>query len=98
MQPEHKRQLVAALRLGGRRVGMIGDGVNDVPALKECDVAVALGSGSQLAKGVADVVLVSESFESIPFADRGGSQDPSQRPARRQAVRREIRIRRDCSS
>ena len=72
VQPEHKRQLVAALRHGGRRVGMIGDGVNDVPALKECDVAVALGSGSQLAKGVADVVLVSESFESIPFAVEEG--------------------------
>jgi cation-transporting ATPase E len=72
VQPEHKRQLIAALRRGGRRVGMIGDGVNDVPALKECDVAVALGSGSQLAKGVADVVLVSESFESIPFAIEEG--------------------------
>ena len=72
VQPEDKRQLVAALRRGGRRVGMIGDGVNDVPALKECDVAIALGSGSQLAKGVADVVLVSESFESIPFAVEEG--------------------------
>ena len=72
VQPEHKRQLVAALRRGGRRVGMVGDGVNDVPALKECDVAVALGSGSQLAKGVADVVLVSESFEAIPFAIEEG--------------------------
>ena len=72
VQPEHKRQLVAALRRGGRHVGMVGDGVNDVPALKECDVAVALGSGSQLAKGVADVVLLRESFESIPFAIEEG--------------------------
>jgi magnesium-transporting ATPase (P-type) len=72
VQPEHKRQLVAALRRGGRRVGMVGDGVNDVPALKECDVAVALGSGSQLAKGVADVVLVSERFDAIPFAIEEG--------------------------
>jgi magnesium-transporting ATPase (P-type) len=72
VQPEHKRRLVEALRRGGRRVGMVGDGVNDVPALKECDVAVALGSGSQLAKGVADVVLVSESFEAIPFAIEEG--------------------------
>ncbi len=72
VQPEHKRELVRALRRGGRRVGMVGDGVNDVPALKECDVAVALGSGSQLAKGVADVVLVSESFEAIPFAIEEG--------------------------
>jgi cation-transporting ATPase E len=72
VQPEHKRLLIASLRRGGRRVGMVGDGVNDVPALKECDVAVALGSGSQLAKGVADVVLVSESFEAIPFAIEEG--------------------------
>jgi magnesium-transporting ATPase (P-type) len=64
--PDQKRRLVEALAASGRRIAMVGDGVNDVPALKRSDVAVALGSGSQIAKGVADLVLVSLNFSAIP--------------------------------
>jgi P-type E1-E2 ATPase len=66
VQPDQKRRLVDALARSGRRVAMIGDGVNDVAALKRSDVAVALGSGSQIAKGVADLVLVDLRFSVIP--------------------------------
>jgi cation-transporting ATPase E len=67
--PDGKRRLVDALRRSGRRVAMIGDGVNDVPALKRSDVAVALASGSQMARGVADLVLSGPAaFGVIPAA------------------------------
>ncbi|MGA0123265.1 MAG: cation-translocating P-type ATPase, partial [Gaiellales bacterium] len=64
--PEQKRELVDALRRRGRYVAMIGDGVNDVPAMKLARIAVALGSGSQIAKGVSDIVLIDGAFSSLP--------------------------------
>ncbi len=64
--PEQKRELVDALRRRGRYVAMIGDGVNDVPAMKAARMAIALGSGSQIAKGVSDMVLLNGSFSSLP--------------------------------
>jgi magnesium-transporting ATPase (P-type) len=68
LTPEHKRQLIAALTGHGAYVAMIGDGVNDVPAMKGARLAVALGSGTQLAKSVADSVLVADRFGAIPDA------------------------------
>ncbi len=64
--PEDKRRVVEALRDAGRYVAMVGDGVNDVPALKAARLAIALGTGAQMAKSVADVVLVNGEFGSVP--------------------------------
>jgi magnesium-transporting ATPase (P-type) len=66
--PEQKRALVEALRASGRYTAMIGDGVNDVPALKQARLAVAMGSGAQVTKGVADVVLLKDEFARLPEA------------------------------
>lgn len=66
--PEQKKALVEALRTAGRYTAMIGDGVNDVPALKQARLAVAMGSGAQVTKGVADVVLLKDQFARLPEA------------------------------
>jgi len=68
IKPEQKKALVGALVATGRYVAMIGDGVNDVPALKRARMAVAMGSGAQVTKGVADVVLLKDEFSRLPEA------------------------------
>jgi P-type E1-E2 ATPase len=68
IRPEQKKALVAALAENGRFVAMIGDGVNDVPALKRARMAVAMGSGSQITKGIADIVLLKDQFSRLPRA------------------------------
>jgi len=66
ISPEGKKRYVERLREGGRYVAMVGDGVNDVPALKAARLAIAQGSGSQMARSVADVVLVNGDFAAVP--------------------------------
>jgi P-type E1-E2 ATPase len=66
ISPEDKRRVVEALRDSGRYVAMVGDGVNDVPALKAARLAIAQGSGAQMAKSVADLVLVRGDFAAVP--------------------------------
>jgi magnesium-transporting ATPase (P-type) len=66
--PEQKKALVGALKDRGRFVAMIGDGVNDVPALKQAKLAVGMGSGSQITKGIADIVLLRDQFSMLPRA------------------------------
>jgi len=66
--PDQKQALVGALADRGRFTAMIGDGVNDVPALKRSRLAVAMGSGSQVTKGVADIVLLADQFSMLPRA------------------------------
>jgi cation-transporting ATPase E len=68
IRPEQKKALVSALADRGRFVAMIGDGVNDVPALKRARLAVAMGSGSQITKGIADIVLLKDEFSRLPRA------------------------------
>ena len=68
IKPEQKKALVEALVAARRYVAMIGDGVNDVPALKQARMAVAMGSGAQVTKGVADVVLLEDEFSRLPEA------------------------------
>ncbi len=70
--PEGKRALVQDLVEQGRYVAMIGDGVNDVPALKQARLAIVPGSGAQMARSVADVVLISGDFAALPgMVDEG---------------------------
>ena len=66
ISPEDKRRVVESLRRRGRYVAMVGDGVNDVPALKASRLSISQGSGAQMAKAVADVVLVNGDFSAIP--------------------------------
>jgi cation-transporting P-type ATPase E len=68
IKPEQKKALVGALVAAGRYVAMVGDGVNDVPALKRARMAVSMGSGTQVTKGVADVVLLKDQFSRLPEA------------------------------
>jgi cation-transporting ATPase E/undecaprenyl-diphosphatase len=70
--PEQKRRLIAGLTSRGRYDAMVGDGVNDVLALKEARLAMAMGNGSQMAKGVADFVLLSNRFSTVPDAIEQG--------------------------
>ena len=63
--PQDKERLVAALQSRHHYVAMVGDGVNDVLALKRADLGVAMHSGSQASRGVADIVLLDDSFESL---------------------------------
>ncbi|MBB1255446.1 HAD-IC family P-type ATPase [Streptomyces alkaliterrae] len=64
--PQQKRDMVAALQSRGHTVAMTGDGVNDVLALKDADIAVAMGSGSPASRGVAQIVLLNNNFSTLP--------------------------------
>ena len=70
--PEQKEQIVDALRRRGRQVAMVGDGVNDARALKRAHVGVAMRSGSAVTRDVADIVLLDDSFTTLPPARAEG--------------------------
>ena len=64
--PKQKQQMVRLLKQNGRTVAMTGDGVNDVLALKDADVSIAMASGSEAAKNTANLVLLNSDFASLP--------------------------------
>jgi cation-transporting ATPase E len=72
--PQQKERLVRSLRASGNYVAMIGDGVNDVLSLKQANLGIAMQSGSQATRGVADLVLLNDSFGVLPYAVREGQR------------------------
>ncbi|HEY2992562.1 MAG TPA: HAD-IC family P-type ATPase, partial [Methylomirabilota bacterium] len=66
--PETKKHIVATLTRQGQYVAMVGDGINDVPALKEARLAVAMNDGAQIAKDVSDLVLLDNTLSTLPVA------------------------------
>ncbi len=72
--PAQKERLVDALRARGHYVAMIGDGVNDVLSLKRANLAIAMGSGTQATRGIADLVLMHDSFGAVAEAVQEGQR------------------------
>ncbi|WP_433714740.1 HAD-IC family P-type ATPase [Nocardia sp. CA-084685] len=67
VRPDQKRAMVGALQSRGHTVAMTGDGVNDVLALKDSDIGVAMGSGSPATRSVAQIVLLDNKFATLPY-------------------------------
>lgn len=72
--PAQKADIITSLRDQGNYVAMVGDGVNDVLALKQANLGIAMQSGSQAARATADIVLLGDAFEVLPYAVQEGQR------------------------
>lgn len=72
VKPEQKKIIVRALKESGKTVAMTGDGVNDIPALKEADCSIAMASGNDAVRKVAQLVLLDSNFSSMPSVVKEG--------------------------
>ena len=72
--PDTKQRIVESLRRQGEYVSMVGDGVNDVPALKAANLAIVMNDGTQISKDVADIVLLNNAMSTLPRAFRQGKE------------------------
>lgn len=72
VKPDQKRMLIRAMKQNGHTVAMTGDGVNDVLALKESDCGIAMSSGADAARNVAELVLVDSNFDAMPAIVKEG--------------------------
>jgi cation-transporting ATPase E len=74
IEPDTKRQIIAALRRQGEHVAMVGDGVNDVPALKEADLSIVMNDGAQITKEIGDIILLNNAMSTLPLAFEEGTE------------------------
>ena len=66
VSPDQKRDIVRCLQRKGRTVGMIGDGVNDVKALRESDCSISFGSANEVARNISRIILTDNNFSTLP--------------------------------
>jgi cation-transporting ATPase E len=74
IEPETKRRIIQVLRQHGEHVAMVGDGVNDVPALKEADLAIVMNDGAQITKEIGDIILLNNAMSTLPLAFEEGRE------------------------
>ncbi len=74
IEPHTKQRIVQTLRSQGEYVSMVGDGVNDVPALKASNLAIVMNDGTQISKDVADIVLLNNAMSTLPRAFAEGKE------------------------